>query len=149
MPPAATAAADAEPVVPGATIIIFANVPGARCGACETIKMSVAPSGKVLIERGYGAEESWRYKRSTAHVRAERAAAFAARLAAMRPVGRQDLACPAPGQGEGLNIEWIEAGRHDQLTLAPGCDTASLAALLHAPDLLGLSQVTFPWGAAR
>jgi hypothetical protein len=153
--PAAAAEQNAAPASANA-IVIFSNVTGGRCGDCQTLKISVAPSGKILIERGRGAEESWRYRRSVAHVRPDRAAAFAARLAAVRPLGKQVLAggpaCPA-AQGDALAIEWIEAERHDELTVPLGCgarrEDAAIAALLHAPDLLGLHQLDFPWSANR
>jgi hypothetical protein len=148
--PAAPVAAASTEEPAGAGIIVFANLPGTRCGACETVKISVQPSGKVLIERGHGAQESWRYRRSLARTRPERAAAFAARLAALRPQGKQDLTCAAPTtQDQGVSVEWIEGDRHDQLTIAPGCGNASLATLMQAPDLLDLHQLVFPWAAAR
>lgn len=151
-----TTAPAAVPSSPSA-IVIFANVPGAPCGNCETLRISVAPSGKILIERGHGAQESWRYRRSIAHVRPDRAKAFLARVAAARPMGQQTWAagpaCPANAPGDALSIEWIEAERHDELTVPLGCEArredATISALLHAPDLLGLSQLVFPWSAAR
>jgi hypothetical protein len=138
-----------------AAIIIYANTHGAHCGTCETLKLSVAPSGQVLVERGYwgAGHNNWRYKRSVAQVGPDRAAAFAASLSGDRPAGAQVLAssvaCPVPAaDNDGLVIEWIEAERHDLLTLKFGCPAgrnSELAARLrHAPDLLGLRELAFP-----
>lgn len=131
-------------------IIMFSNTPGAHCTACDTIKISVAPSGKVLIERGRwtGDNRDWRYRKSVAHVPPARAAAFAARVNAYRPTGDKALgSCPA-SSGDGLSIEWIAAERQDRLTVTFACSDAQAAeALRHAPDLLGLSQLNFAWGA--
>ncbi len=95
---------------------------------------------------------NWRYRRSRADIRPERAAAFAARLSADRPVGAQALGnggCAAPATGDaGLSIEWIEADRHDLLTVEFGCPAGAggqtAERLRHAPDLLGLRQLDFP-----
>jgi hypothetical protein len=118
------------------------------------VKLSVAPSGQVLIERGYWASadhSNWHYKRSRAEVSPARAAAFAARLSEARPAGIQSIGsgCPAPATGAGgLSIEWIEGDRHDRLTVTFGCrsgqDSQVAERLRHAPDLLGLSQLAFP-----
>ncbi|MDE1918683.1 MAG: hypothetical protein KGJ57_22025 [Sphingomonadales bacterium] len=153
------AVATVPAAVPGSpsAIVIFSNVPGTHCGDCETLRISVAPSGKILIERGHGAEESWRYRRSVAHVRPDRAKAFLARVAAVRPMGRETLAagpaCPAGARDDALAIEWIEAERHDELTVPLSCgarrEDSAISALLHAPDLLGLRQLVFPWNTAR
>lgn len=158
--PAAPRPADPAPRAVAASgndsaVIVFANSPGAHCGSCETLKISVAPSGQVLIERGYWAENhsSWRYKRSVAHVGATRAAAFAASLSGNRPDGAQALAgiadCPGPvGEQGGLAIEWIEAERHDRLTVnfscPPGRNSPTAEQLRHAPELLGLRQIAVP-----
>lgn len=151
--PAPTAPAAATAPATDDAIIIFANTPGAHCGTCETLKISVAPSGQVLIERGSWASAThgnWRYKRSRADVGPSRAAAFAASLSAHRPVGEQLAGgrCSAPATGDdGLSIEWIEANRHDRLVVKFGCvaDNAQIAeGLRHAPDSLGLRQLDFP-----
>ncbi len=105
----------------------------------------------MLIERGYWASaehSNWRYKRSRAEVSPARAAAFAASLSADRPAGVQTVgtaACPASSGDDGLSIEWIEADRHDLLTVKSGCPGSQLAQRLrHAPDLLGLRQLALP-----
>jgi hypothetical protein len=118
------------------------------------VKLSVAPSGQVLIERGYWASadhSNWHYKRSRDEVSPARAAAFAASLNADRPAGVQTIGngCPAPTTGAGgLSIEWIEADRHDRLTVSFGCPSGNgsqvAERLRHAPDLLGLRQFAFP-----
>jgi hypothetical protein len=114
----------------------------------------VAPSGQVLIERGYWASaghSNWHYKRSRAEVSPDRAAAFATGLSAARPAGTQAIgsSCPAPASGDdGLSIEWIEADRHDRLTVTFGCpaghDRQLAERLRHAPELLGLRQLAVP-----
>lgn len=130
-------------------IIMFSNTPGPHCAACDTIKISVAPSGKVLIERGRwtGANRDWRYRKSVARVSPARAAAFAARVNAYRPAGDKALGtCPA-SSGDGLVMEWIAAERQDRLTVTFACSDAQAAqALRSAPDLLGLRQLDFTWG---
>ena len=158
---------DVAPVVPaGGTpepdnaIIIFTNTPGEHCGTCETVKISVAPSGKMLIEHGGWDSDhrNWRYWRTVADVGPARAAAFAASLKADRPTGEQVLAsgatCSAPTtQDDGLRIEWLAAQRHDLLTAKFNCpaqrDSQLADRLRHAPDLLGLRQLRFPWGSGR
>lgn len=145
-------------VVPAPTtaIIVFANTAGTHCGACETLKISVAPSGRILIERSHSAGDNreWQYKRSIANVGPAAAAAFAAKLSAYRPMGApvsaSDADCATPATpDDGLVIEWIEAGRHDQLTVnfsCPARGNSPLADMLrHAPDALGLRQLVFPW----
>ena len=138
-------------------IVIFANVPGAQCGRCETVKISVAPSGQVLIERTYLAG-SWHYKHQFAHVEPARAAAFAARLSAYRGGGGQPMAnastCAAPATaGDGVSVEWLEAGRRDRFAFNFACtrdsDRQVADALRHAPDLLGLGWLAIPWAGAR
>lgn len=144
----------AEPATPGSAnaIVTFASTPGTQCGACETVKISVSPGGKVLIERGHfnGNNSDWRYRRYPARVAPDRAAAFAARLAAYRPQGRQLAACTAPaGRDSGVIVEWFEMGRHDQLNVTFACDPQIAEAMRSAPELLGLKQLDFPWKAAR
>jgi hypothetical protein len=156
-----------EPAIGPATdsaIIILANTPGARCGACETVKISVAPSGQVLIERGHWAGvNNWSYKRSVVHVGATRAAAFAASLSADRPTGQHvqtgGANCPSASanggaaQSGGLVVEWIEADRHDLLNVPSGCRAGPgsqvAERLRHAPDLLGLHGLVFPEGGGQ
>ena len=141
----------------GDAVIVFANSPGARCGTCDTLKISVAPSGQVLVEHGQwaGASHTWRYKRSVAHVGPARAAAFAAGLSGDRPTGTR-LTSGAPCLGaaaeeDGLIIEWIEAERHDMLTFQFGCpagrNSQMAERLRHAPDLLGLRGLVWPEGS--
>jgi len=156
-PEASPDAAPAEPATDNA-IISFANTPGEHCGTCETVKISVAASGKVLIERGkWGYDHrNWIYRRSTTNVGPERAAAFAARLGVDRPNGDQllagDATCPAT-EDDGLTIEWISSARHDLLTVQFRCPTgrdSQLAERLrHAPDLLGLREPALPWEGGR
>jgi hypothetical protein len=158
VPPVAPAPVEATPVTEAPianapvdrAIIMFSNTPGAQCAACETLKISVAPSGKVLIERGRwtGANRDWRYRKSVAHVSPARAAAFAARVNAWRPTGDKALgSCPA-SSGDGLLVEWIATERHDRLAVTFACSDARAAeALRRAPDLLGLGQLNFAWGA--
>lgn len=135
-------------------IVVFTDTPGKPCDTCETLKISVAPSGKVLIERTHWIDEhaKWQYKHAKAYVGPERAAAFAASLRADRPAGQRLLGgtsgCQDVGAGDGgLAIEWIEAGRDDQLNVKFGCalprNSALAERLLHAPDLLGLHQLVF------
>ena len=122
------------------------------------MKLSVAPSGKVLIERGEWdtGHRNWRYWRSSANAGPARAAAFAASLAAVRPVGEHVLAgdatCPAADDA-GLTIEWISAERHDLLTFKHGCLAAQPSPLAetlrHAPELLSLHQPPYPWNSTR
>jgi hypothetical protein len=107
----------------------------------------------VLIESGRfnGNGSDWRYRRSSAHVAPERAAAFAARLAAWRPHGRQAPTCAAPaGRDSGVVVEWFEMGRNDQLNVKFACVDAQTSEMLRsAPALLGLRQLDFPWAASR
>lgn len=158
-PVADTASAVTAPATDNATIV-FTNVPDANCGACETLKVSVTPSGQVLIEDGHwaGNGRNWVYKRSVAHVAPDRVAAFAASLSSNRPAGEQLLSggptCPGPAtEDDGLTIEWIEADRHDLLTFNFRCparrDSPFAERLRHAPDALGLHQLVFPWGSGR
>lgn len=158
--PASTETAPAANPITDQAIIVFANAPGTHCSTCETVKISVAPSGGVLIERGHwdSGHRAWRYRRAMAHVEPARAVDFAARLGAYRQAGERVLtggtACPGPSAGDdGLTIEWIAASRHDLLTVRFGCPAgraSSLAETLrHAPDLLGLRQVAFPWDGDR
>jgi hypothetical protein len=56
-------------------VIVFANIPGSDCGACETVKISVTPGGQVLIEHSFAAADK-RYKRQMARVSPARAAAL-------------------------------------------------------------------------
>lgn len=151
-PVAAPPAPDSVPASDDA-IIIFANIPGAHCVTCETLKLSVAPSGQVLMERGSWAagRRDWHYRRSRTQVTPARAVAFAASLSADRPAGdsRKGAGCATPATGdEGLSIEWIDAGRHDRLIAKFGCagDGSSQIAerLRHAPDLLGLRSLILP-----
>lgn len=149
--PVAPPASD-EPASPNA-IVTFASTAGTQCGACETLKISVTPGGKVLIESGRfnGNGSDWRYRRSSAHVAPERAAAFAARLAAWRPHGRQAPTCAAPaGRDSGVVVEWFEMGRNDQLNVKFACVDAQTSEMLRsAPALLGLRQLDFPWAASH
>ncbi len=150
-PPPAAPVAEAAPGSASA-IVTFASTPGTQCGACESLKISVSPGGKVLIERGHftGSNTDWRYRRYTARVTPERAAAFSARLAAYRPQGRQLAACTAPaGSDSGVIVEWFEMGRHDQLNVSFACNAQIAEAMRSAPDLLGLKQLDFPWKSSR
>jgi hypothetical protein len=154
MAPPPPPAPPAEPATPGSAnaIVTFASTPGTQCGACETVKISVSPGGKVLIERGHfnGNNSDWRYRRYPARVSPDRAAAFTARLAAYRPQGRQMATCSAPaGQDSGVTVEWFEMGRHDQLNVTFACDAQVAEAMRSAPELLGLKQLDFPWKASR
>ena len=155
-PSAPPTAAPPAAMVAATAVIVFANTPGANCGACETLKVSVAPSGRILIERSHSAGDNreWQYKRSIANVGPAGAAAFAARLSAYRPAGApvptSDADCASAATlDDGLVIEWIEAGRHDQLAVnfrCPAQRNSPLADILrHAPDALGLRQLVFPW----
>lgn len=158
-PPVASAPSPATALATANATIIFANLPGARCGSCETLKISVTSSGQVLMERGYwtGDHSKWSYKRTVAHVGAERAAAFAASLSADRPSGARlldgGIACMAAVQDDGLAVEWIEAERHDRLTVKYTCpagrNTPVAERLRRAPDLLGLRGVVFPEDGGR
>jgi hypothetical protein len=134
-------------------VIVFANIPGSDCGACETVKISVTPGGQVLIEHSFAAADK-RYKRQMARVSPARAAAFAARLAAYRSAQAQAdadaIACPAaPTREDGVMVEWIEAGRDDRFAFAFRCAPRAASplaeALRRAPDALGLGQLVFPW----
>ena len=158
-PLADTSEAAAAPASSDA-VIVFTNTPDARCRACETLKITVTPSGTVLMERGewLGDHRNWRYKRSVAHVGPARAAQFAASLSGDRPVGDQLLisgpTCPGPAsEDDGLVIEWIDADQHDQLTFNFRCparrDSPVAERLRRAPDLLGVSQIVFPWNSTR
>lgn len=136
-------------------VIVFANITGENCGACDRVKLSVTPSGEVLIEHTYLASD-WRYRRQITHVPPASAAAFANRLSALRlsPDQADAPACTGPApQDDGVMIEWIEAGRHDQFTFRFGCaarrNSALADMLRHAPDALGLRRVVFPWQTAR
>ncbi|WP_206241321.1 hypothetical protein [Novosphingobium terrae] len=152
-PPPPPPAAPAEAAAPGSAnaIVTFASTPGTHCGACETLKISVSPGGKVLIERGhFSGGSDWRYRRYTARVKPEQAAAFSARLTAYRPQGRQLAACTAPaGRDSGVVVEWFEMGRHDQLNVSFACNAQIAEAMRSAPDLLGLKQLDFPWKPSR
>ena len=153
--PAPDAGTDGSPEIPATdrAIIIFANIPGANCGVCEKVKISVAPSGKTLIERIYLSGE-WHYKRQIINVLPENAAAFAARLNAYRlPADQARASAPAcaepDAREDGVVVEWIESGRRDRFTFTFGCAArrnSPLAEFLrHAPDALVLPRVEFPW----
>jgi hypothetical protein len=156
--PAPVATTDKAAAAPAATdaVIVFANIPGTQCGACETLKISVTPSGSVLIERGHwdSGHTSWHYERSKAQVGPARAADFAGRVGAYRAAGDQTLAggpaCPEPvAEDDGLTIEWVAAGQYDQARFNFGCPARRASQLAdtlrHAPDVLGLRQLVFPW----
>ena len=153
-----TAAAVAAPAS-AAAIITVINSPGTRCGTCDTQKISVAPSGQVLIEHGrWAAGGNWRYKRSVAHVGPVRAAAFAAGLNGDRPSGSRLMTdgdtCPGVATAnDGMVVEWIEAERHDRLTLRFNCPVARhgevAERLRHAADALGLREVVWPGAGAQ
>lgn len=156
--PAPDAGTDGSAEIPATdrAVIIFSNIPGSNCGACEKVKISVAPSGKVLIERIYLSGE-WHYKRQITTVLQENAAAFAARLNAYRlPADQARASAPACAESDarddGVAVEWIESGRRDRFTFTFGCAArrnSPLAEFLrHAPDVLALPPVVFPWVTA-
>ena len=50
-------------------------------------------------------------------------------------------------------IEWIAAGQYDKARFAFGCPARRASQLAdtlrHAPDVLGLRRVVFPWNMGR
>ena len=143
----------------GRVVIVFANIAGKQCNQCQTVKLSVAPSGRVLFEttRATPTGDDWHYNRHMYRTDPANVAAFVAQLSTYRPAGErttQAAACPAPAtRDDGLSIEWLEAGRRDRLVLDFGCDAGRNSqiaqALRHAPDLLRLRQLTLPWASSR
>ncbi|MDE2301662.1 MAG: hypothetical protein KGK11_03795, partial [Sphingomonadales bacterium] len=151
-PPEATAAPLAEPPAPPApepdadtdTVVVFTNIPPARCTRCATLKITVVPNGQLMIERGrWDASHSvWEHRRTYAAEPMARAAAFVARLAGWR--GAADSTCTDFAQG-GVAIEWIAPGRQDRVRLSFACLGAASEALRRAPDVLGRRDIVFPW----
>lgn len=144
------------PVYPNTSATIaFAVHPAENCPTCRNLKITVSPTGQVLIELGSwdDVHRDWKYQRSRAKVSRNTANAFAASLDAVRPVGAKALhtggvACAAAQRDEGLTIEWIEFGHRDQLDVTFDCadavDGPAADRLRHAPDVLGLRRVAAP-----
>jgi hypothetical protein len=144
------------PVYPNTSATIaFAVHPPENCPTCRNLKITVSPTGQVLIELGSwdDVHRDWKYQRSRAKVSRNTANAFAASLDAVRPVGARALrtggvACAAAQRDEGLTIEWIEFGRRDQLDVTFDCtdavDGPAADRLRHAPDVLGLRRIAAP-----
>lgn len=144
------------PVYPDtAATIVFTIRPARTCPTCQISKITVSPTGQVLIEYGHWDEvqRDWDYKHYRAKVRRNTANAFAAGLTAVRPVGQRalrtaGLACAAAARDDGVTIEWIEYGRRDLLDVtfdcaAPG-DAQLAQRLRRAPDVLGLKRIAAP-----
>jgi hypothetical protein len=63
--------------------------PPSACKDCETVRLSVSPTGEVLIERGQWdvIHQKWDYRRTPTKTKAQNAAAFIAAMAPDRPLG--------------------------------------------------------------
>jgi len=144
------------PVYPNTSATIaFTIRPTQNCPTCQLSKISVSPTGQVLIELGHwnNVHREWDYQHYGAKVKRNTANAFAASLNAIRPVGAATrriagLACNTPTRDDGLTIEWIEFGRRDFLDVTFDCsasgDSQLAQQLRHAPNILGLPRIAVP-----
>lgn len=119
--------------------LVFTHSPDPRCTDCETLKLTVSPSGEVLIERSHWDQGhiKWHYRRTTARTTPDRAASFAAFLAA--PCQPSGPASATPSETT-VTVGWIAPSGTGQQTLAGPC----AARLAPAPDRLGLPQLALP-----
>jgi len=137
------------------TTIVYTIAPTDRCATCQMVRITVSPTGEVLIERGNwdAAGLKWRYRGATSRVKRNTANAFAAALEVERPVGEKSrvvtgLACDMPIRDDSLTIEWIEFGRKDRLTVKLDCtvqgDSRTVERLRRMPNILGLPTIAVP-----
>ncbi len=144
------------PVYPDTSAtIVFTVRPAQNCATCLISKISVSPTGQVLIETGHwnALHRDWDYTHEKTRVKRNAVLAFAASLSAVRAAGQNSLrlagpACAAASRDDGLTIEWLEFGRRDLLTVQFDCagsgDRQLADRLRHAPNMLGLKKVAVP-----
>lgn len=135
--------------------IVFTVTPAGTCPQCRLTKITVSPTGEVLIELGHwdAVQRDWDYQHYKARVKRNAANAFAAGLKADRPTGEASvhmsgLACTLPTRDAGLTIQWLEFGRRDRLNVVFDCpasgDRQTAQRLRHAPDVLALRRIAAP-----
>lgn len=135
--------------------IAFTMRPAEHCATCQTVKITVSPTGEVLVERGAWdiTQQDWKYEHATSKVKRPKVNAFAANLNFDRPIGNKALTTPGVDcrlstREESLTIEWMEYGRHDQLDVTFDCsaggDTQLAQRLRHMPNVLGLRKIAVP-----
>ncbi|MFD2783699.1 hypothetical protein ACFS32_24690 [Novosphingobium pokkalii] len=103
--------------------------PPSACKDCETVRLSVSPTGEVLIERGQWdvIHQKWDYRRTPTKTKAQNAAAFIAAMAPDRPLGVKAIsgneACTATtgDAGGGVALRWVDGLRDDRLTVSFAC----------------------------
>jgi hypothetical protein len=133
--------------------IVFTITPAGTCPSCQLTKITVSPTGEVLIEVGHwdAVQRDWDYQHYKAKVKRNTANAFAASLKADRPSGEATLntpglACGMPTRDAGLTIQWLEFGRRDHLNVVFDCPGSggheTAQRLRRAPDTLGLRRIT-------
>lgn len=135
--------------------IVFTITPAGTCPSCQLTKITVSPTGEVLIEVGHwdAVQSDWDYQHFKAKVKRNTANAFAASLKTDRPSGEETLhtaglACGMPTRDAGLTIQWLEFGRRDHLNVVFDCPASgapqNAQRLRHTPDMLALRRITAP-----
>lgn len=125
---------------------------GPFCGRCETVKFTIAPSGRTSVERGHwaGSYRSWRIERSRLQVSPDRYAALRDSLGGYRPSGtlQRNSSTNCATFTEDLPevlVTWHAADHHDQLRFGFGCEKDQTAmmreALRNAPSFVGVRGV--------
>lgn len=144
------------PISPDTTATIaFTINPTQQCPTCQAVRITVSPTGEVLIERGNwdNVHRDWRYQRTRTKVKRNRANAFAQALNGDRPMGERTLrtaglACDSHTRDDSLTIQWIEFGRRDRLHVKFDCgmksDSTLAERLRKVPNVLGIRQITAP-----
>ena len=102
--------------------------PPTACKDCETVRLSVSPTGEVLIERGSWdiVHQKWVYRRTPTKTRGQNADAFIAALAGDRPLGVKAISgtegWTATGDAGGnVALRWVDGMRDDRLTVSFAC----------------------------
>lgn len=103
--------------------------PPSECKDCETVRLSVSPTGEVLIERGNWdmIHQKWVYRRTPTKTRPRNANAFIAALDGDRPLGIKAVSgnagCTAPESDAGgsVALRWVDGLRDDRLNVSFAC----------------------------
>lgn len=133
----------------GAPTIVYETAPGPFCGPCNSIKLTVGPTGRVKVEQGHwaGFYADWRVERRQVWVSEERLAAFRLSLATVRPVEPlqviDDRNCiPFVNDSPSITVRWRENSAEARLIYDLGCTDPKRAAmreaLTNAPAILGI-----------
>jgi hypothetical protein len=143
------------PPGPDGELVTYETRPGPFCGRCDTLKISAASNGRVLIEQGYWAGDyrDWRVVRRSLRVKRAQFARFRSHLAPYRPVGEhwlrdQEGCTPFMTDMPEILVSWRGSGADGRLWFNLGCDPEKWAplarALTTAPTHLGIRNLPVP-----